>query len=67
MDEKEVTLRDVLGYVAGFVFVVCLIVAVFALVWTAWYTFRVAVTIILIVCIAVAFDWFYQDYINARK
>lgn len=67
MEEREVTLRDVIGYVAGFIFVVSVIVALFALIWAAWKTFRIAVTVILIVCIAVASDWFVQDYIKARK
>ena len=66
-DEKVITLRDVLGYIAGFVFIVSGIVAAFALIWAAWHTFRVSVTVMLVVALIVGFDMVFKDYKKARK
>ena len=67
MDEKEITLKDVLGFVAGFIIAVSGIVALFSLIWAAWRTFQVSLTVICVVCIIVAAYCFYQDFKKGRE
>lgn len=51
MNEREIKTRDVLEVVAACVLAVAAIVAVYALIWSAWPTFRVAVTVIFSVAV----------------
>ena len=53
-DEKVITAGDVLEWVAVLILAVAGIVALFALIWAAWHTFRVALTIIVCDLILIA-------------
>lgn len=67
MDEKEITLTDVLGFVAGFIIAVSGIVALFSLIWAAWRTFQVSLTVIASVCIIVAAYCLYNDFKKGKE
>lgn len=51
MNEREIKTRDVLEIVAGIVLAVSAVVGIYALIWGAWFQFRVAVTVIVTVAI----------------
>ena len=62
MEDNELTTRDVLGMLAGMVLIIASIIALFALIWAAWKVFRIALTVIAIVCLAVGLDWYIQGH-----
>ena len=62
MEDNELTTRDVLGMLAGMVLIIASIIALFALIWAAWKVFRIALTVIAIVCLAVSLDWYIQGH-----
>lgn len=45
MSEREVTVRDVLEVIAALIIFVSAGVGVFSLIWSAWVTFRIALTV----------------------
>lgn len=47
MEEKEkvITATDILDFVAGLILIIAGIVALFALIWAAWHTFKVALSV----------------------
>ena len=53
MEEKVITLDNVLSFIAEAALVIAAVVAVFALIWGAWHTLRVALTVIVadLVCV----------------
>jgi len=67
MDEKEINLTDVLGFVAGFIIAVSGIVALFSLIWAAWRTFQVSLTVIAAVSIIVVAYWLFQDFKKGKE
>ena len=52
MEEKTITGRMALEFVAAVVMGVSALVALFSLIWAAWHTFRVAVTVFVVVALA---------------
>ena len=53
MKERTITGRTALELVAAVVLGLSAVVALFALIWAAWHTFRVALTVFVAVCLAV--------------
>lgn len=66
MSDREVTARDVLEVVAACILAVAAIVAVYALIWSAWPTFRVAVTVIFSVAVLATAAEYVADKINRK-
>ena len=66
MKEITVTGRAALEFVAAVVLGLSAIVALFALIWAAWHTFRVALTVFVAVCLAVVAAEYVADKLKHR-
>lgn len=66
MKEITVTGRTALEFVAAVVLGLSAIVALFALIWAAWHTFRVALTVFVAVCLAVVAAEYVADKLKHR-
>jgi len=66
MNEREIKTRDVLEMFAAFVIAVSAVVGIYALIWGAWFPFRVAVTVIVTVAILTIAAEYLADKIGRK-
>ena len=65
-NEKVITAWDVVETVFGIVYIVSGIVALFALIWAKWYTFRCAVTVIAALSILGVVAYYVSEKLSKR-
>jgi ABC-type branched-subunit amino acid transport system permease subunit len=57
-EEKVITAEDVFWFVWWTILAIAAVVAVYALIWASWFTFRLSVTIVFTQLLATAFGYF---------
>ena len=57
-EEKVITAEDIFWYVWYGILVIAAIVAVYALIWARWFTFKLAVTVVFSMFLAMGFAYF---------